>query len=54
VLRNIVVLALEELAGGVLALASNDADARSVLNSLTQDLLGQTILLLDREVQHDC
>jgi hypothetical protein len=52
-LGDVVVLALERLPGGVLALSLDDADAGSALDHVAEVRLVQTLLLLGGEVLHD-
>lgn len=52
-LGDIVVLALKGFAGGVLALALDDANAGCTLDNITEIVLGKVLLLLGGEVGHD-
>lgn len=52
-LRDVVVLALEGLAGGILALTFDDANAECALDDIAEIVLGEVSLLFNREVLHD-
>jgi hypothetical protein len=51
--RHVVVLALERLAGRVLALALDGANAGSALDDIAEVILGDVSLLLSGKVSHD-
>jgi hypothetical protein len=52
-LRDVVVLALKGLAGGVLALTLDDANAECALDDVAEIVLGEVSLLFGREMLHD-